>query len=165
MSTQNGSHLQIRNFDSRIRIKDTTLKSSPYVCIASHAFAMFAHKNFYGCAGYTYNPLLNIAVWMPACIIWLHYGKCLREKTFMNFVILHLQKFLHEILGMPYPSMQHSVIHKMHPSYRSVKVFSLESFPLYCMHLARLCGFRTIFFSLVCRCVGSLEKKNFISGS
>ena len=88
MSTQNGSHLQIRNFDSRIRIKDTTLKSSPYVCIASHAFAMFAHKNFYGCAGYTYNPLLNIAVWMPACIIWLHYGKCLREKTFMNFVIL-----------------------------------------------------------------------------
>ena len=76
MSTQNGLHLQIcmkRNFDSHLRIKYTTLWSSPYVCIGSHAFAMFAHKKNYGRAGYVDDPLPNIvymAIWMPACIVW-----------------------------------------------------------------------------------------------
>ena len=42
----------------------------------SHAFAMFAHKKFYGCAGYVDDPLPNIvymATRMPACIVWLYY--------------------------------------------------------------------------------------------
>ena len=42
----------------------------PYVCIGSHAFAMFAHKKNYGRAGYVDDPLPNIvnnAIWMPAC--------------------------------------------------------------------------------------------------
>ena len=42
-----------------------------YFC--SHAFAMFAHKNFYGCAGYVDDPLPNIvyiALWW--CLLALY---------------------------------------------------------------------------------------------
>ena len=38
---------------------------------------MFAHKKNYGRAGYVDDPLPNIvymAIWMPACIVWLYYA-------------------------------------------------------------------------------------------
>ena len=34
-------------------------------------------KKYYGCAGYVDDPLPNnlyIAIWMPACIVWLYYA-------------------------------------------------------------------------------------------
>ena len=33
-------------------------------------------KNFYNCVGYVDDPLSNIAyiaLWMPACIVWVYY--------------------------------------------------------------------------------------------
>ena len=49
------------------------------VCIGSHSFAMF-DKKFYGHVAYVDDPLPNIvhiAVWVPACIIWLYYASSL----------------------------------------------------------------------------------------
>ena len=49
--------------DSRLEI--CPIEYFPYVCIGSHAFAMFDYKNIYG---YAYDPLPNIvctAIWMP----------------------------------------------------------------------------------------------------
>ena len=40
-----------------------------------HLQCMFAHKKNYGRAGYVDDPLPNIvyiAIWMPACIVWLY---------------------------------------------------------------------------------------------
>ena len=49
------------------------------MCIGSHAFAMFAHKKFYRCAGCVDDPLPNI---VPACIIWL-----LAPLSTMSFLV------------------------------------------------------------------------------
>ena len=45
-------------------------KVFPYICIGSHAFAVFAHKN-YGHAGYIDDLLPNMGIWMLACIVLL----------------------------------------------------------------------------------------------
>ena len=47
------------------------------VCIGSHSLARFAHKKVYGSAGYVDDPLPNmhIAIWVPACIVWLYYAR------------------------------------------------------------------------------------------
>ena len=60
-----------------LELKLRPFEVSPYVCIGSHAFAMFAHKKNYRRTGYVDDPLLNIvyvAIWMPACIVWLYYA-------------------------------------------------------------------------------------------
>ena len=54
------------------------------VCIGSHSLAVFANKilraheiNFTGAQGDVDDPLpkvVNIAVWVPACIVWLYYA-------------------------------------------------------------------------------------------
>ena len=56
----------------------------------------------------------------------------------------HPQKFSPQNLDVPYPPMlQFSIPRKFSPrnghSYRSVKVFSLESFPLYSMSIPQVC--------------------------
>ena len=50
-----------------------------------------------------------------------------------NFIITH-ESFLRKNLGLPHPlcnQFNKCFFHEMLPSYRSVKVFSLENFPLY----------------------------------
>ena len=65
-------------------------------------------------------------------------GKLSREKTFTNFAIFRLSvkvfytKFRHATPIMwPALTFRESFLRKMLPSYWSVKVFSLEIFPLY----------------------------------
>ena len=66
------------------------LERFPYVCIGSHAFAMFAHiKKNYGCAGYVDDPLPNMVYNACACIIWLY-----SEFSYMHYKAL-LGVFLH----------------------------------------------------------------------
>ena len=82
MGTQNGSKHEIGHEKISIDTLELKLRPfevSPYVCIGSHTLAMFAHKKNYGRAGYVDDPLPNIvyiAIWMPACIIWLYYASC-----------------------------------------------------------------------------------------
>ena len=60
-----------------LQFKLQPFEVSPYVCIGSHAFAMFAHKKNYGRAGYVDDPLPNIvymAIWILACIVGLYYA-------------------------------------------------------------------------------------------
>ena len=70
---------QITNFDQEtFLIHALELKLWLFeVCIGSHSLAMFAKKwdKFYGRAGYVDDPLPNIvhiAIWVPACIVWLY---------------------------------------------------------------------------------------------
>ena len=61
------------NFDSHLRIKVMP-------------FAMFAHKKITG-AGYVDDPLPNtvyMAIWMPACIVWLYYASGLTVRWFSD---------------------------------------------------------------------------------
>ena len=76
---------QIMNFDRETFLIHTLeLKLWLFeVCIRSHSLAMFAkkflrarEKNFTG-AAYVDDPLpkiVHIAVWVPACIVWLYYA-------------------------------------------------------------------------------------------
>ena len=48
---------------------------------------MFAHKKNYGRAGYVDDPLPNIvymAIWMPACIVWLYYASSSTVRWFSD---------------------------------------------------------------------------------
>ena len=80
--------------------------------------------------------------WLFAIIKILFGGKLSREKTFMNFAILEPPvKVFSAKFGSTIPTCDtfyHSTkgfFHKM-VTYRSVKVFSLESFALYSSCLA-----------------------------
>ena len=70
---------QITNFDREtFLIHALELKLWLFeVCIGSHSLAMFAKKilrahgiNFTGARG----TLTALAVWVPACIVWLYYA-------------------------------------------------------------------------------------------
>ena len=86
---------QITNFDREIfLIHALELKLWLFeVCIGRHSLAMFAKKflwangiNFTG-AGYVDDPLpdiVHIAVWVPACIVWLYYAPSLTVWWFSN---------------------------------------------------------------------------------
>ena len=65
------------------------------VCIGSHSLAVFANKilrargiNFTGARGtlttlYRMN-IVHIAVWVPACIVWLNYASSSTVWWFLN---------------------------------------------------------------------------------
>ena len=44
------------------------------VCIGSHSLAMFALRKFTGVQGTLKTLILYGAIWMPACIVGLHYA-------------------------------------------------------------------------------------------
>ena len=86
---------QITNFDRETFLIHTLeLKLWLFeVCIGSHSLAMFAKKfyghakKFYGRAAYVDDPLPNtvhIAVWVPACIVWLYYASSSTVWWFSN---------------------------------------------------------------------------------
>ena len=70
------------------------------------------------------------------CNVLLQSGKLSRQKTFMNFAVWsHPQKFSPRNLGVPYPPMLgfsfcDSFLRKTVTLTRSMKIFSLETFPL-----------------------------------
>ena len=82
------------------------------------------------------NFKMNYSRTFGAIVHSIPQSRKLLGETFMNFIILQpLRKFLHKILGMPYPSIYHST-----------KVFSVNS-PILLIHesfLLRSSGFMLV---------------------
>ena len=63
-----GSGILIHTLELKLR----PFEVSPYVCIGSHAFAMFAHKKITGAQGTLTTLYQTLYIWVLGCLLALY---------------------------------------------------------------------------------------------